>query len=250
MHHVALDRPWPDDRHLNDDVVERARLQPRQHRHLRSRFDLKRPQRVGFADHRVGGGVLGRDGCQIQHLAFMFRQQIERAPHTAQHAKTEHIDLHEAEGVDVVLVPLDYLAVDHGGRLDGHQIVQPFLGQHEAAWMLRHMPRKPDQCARQIHRQAQPAVFQIEVQRRGVFLGNALLAPAPDLGRERAGHILGQTQRLADIAYCAAAAIADDRGAERGTMAAIGVGRSTGSLPRAARARNPRRYRAVPGVRH
>ena len=36
MHHVALDRPRPDDRDLDDEVIEGARLDPRQHRHLRA----------------------------------------------------------------------------------------------------------------------------------------------------------------------------------------------------------------------
>src|SRR5271165_338650 len=89
--------------------------------------------------------------------------------------------------------------------------------------MLRHMPRKPNQRARQIHRQAQPAVLQVEVQCRGVFLGDAFLAPTPDLRSKGAGHILGQTQCFADVAYCTAAAIAYDGGAERGTMAAISM---------------------------
>ena len=105
----------------------------------------------------------------------------------------------------------------------GHQIVQPVLGQNEAARMLRHVPGKADQCARQVQRQAQPAVLQVEVQCSGVFLGDAFLAPAPDLGGQGAGHVLGQTHRLADVAHRAAAAIADDRGAQGGAMAAIGV---------------------------
>ena len=86
MHHIALDRSRPDDRHLNNDIVERARLQPRQHRHLRSRFDLKRPQRVGFADHRIRSRVFGWYRCQIEVLALMFGQEIERPSHAAQHA--------------------------------------------------------------------------------------------------------------------------------------------------------------------
>ena len=41
MDHVALDRSGPDDRHLHDQIVEGAGFQARQHRHLRSRFDLE-----------------------------------------------------------------------------------------------------------------------------------------------------------------------------------------------------------------
>ena len=55
-------------------------------------------------------------------------QQIEGAAHAAEHAEAEHIDLHELEGVDVVLVPFDDLPVLHRGRLDRHQFVEPVAG--------------------------------------------------------------------------------------------------------------------------
>ena len=54
MHHVALDRPGPHDRHLDDEVVEGPGLQPRQHRHLRAALDLEGPDacRPGGSSHR------------------------------------------------------------------------------------------------------------------------------------------------------------------------------------------------------
>ena len=66
MHHVALDRTRAHDRHLDHQVVERARLQARQHRHLRARFDLEHADGVGAADHVVGGRVFRRDRRQGQ----------------------------------------------------------------------------------------------------------------------------------------------------------------------------------------
>jgi hypothetical protein len=41
VHHVALDRARPHDRDLDDEVVEFARFEPRQHRHLGAAFDLE-----------------------------------------------------------------------------------------------------------------------------------------------------------------------------------------------------------------
>ena len=41
MHHVALDRPRPHDRNFDDKIVEAARLQARQHGHLRTALDLE-----------------------------------------------------------------------------------------------------------------------------------------------------------------------------------------------------------------
>ena len=46
VHHVALDRAGPDDRDLDHEVVEFARAQARQHRHLGSAFDLKTPSEL------------------------------------------------------------------------------------------------------------------------------------------------------------------------------------------------------------
>ena len=54
MDHAARDRPGPHDADLNDEVVIAARLQARQHRHLRARLDLKDPDRLRLADHVVG----------------------------------------------------------------------------------------------------------------------------------------------------------------------------------------------------
>ena len=53
MDHVALDRPRPDDRHLDHQIVEAARLEPRQHVHLRPALDLEHAERIALAQHVV-----------------------------------------------------------------------------------------------------------------------------------------------------------------------------------------------------
>ena len=85
-------------------------------------------------------------------------EQVEGAVHAAEHAEPEHVDLHELERVDIVLVPFDDLAIGHRGRLDRHEIVEPVVGQHEPAGMLRQMARRADQLAGKVERQAQPPV--------------------------------------------------------------------------------------------
>ena len=179
MHHVALDRAGPDDRDLDDEIVEGPRLDPRQHRHLRAALDLERAERVGLADHRVGARILGRDGREIEVDALVLAQQVEAALHAGQHAEGQAIDLHELQGVDVVLVPFDDLAVGHRRRLDRHELVEPVVGQDEAAGMLRQVARRADQLLGELQRQAQPAVAEVEVELRGV-LGVDVLGPAPD----------------------------------------------------------------------
>ena len=68
MNHVPLDRPGPNDRHLDHEVVEAPRPQPRQHRHLGPGLDLEHPDGVGGADHVVDGGVFGRDRVERKGL--------------------------------------------------------------------------------------------------------------------------------------------------------------------------------------
>ena len=68
--------------------------------------------------------------------------------------RPEDVDLHELQDVDIVLVPLDHLAVLHGGRLDRHQVGQLVLRQHEAAWVLGQVARMADQLAGDLEREA------------------------------------------------------------------------------------------------
>src|SRR3546814_6849486 len=83
---------------------------------------------------------------------------IERPVHAAEHAEAEHIDLHELEDVDIVLVPFDDLPVFHARGLDRHKIVEPLLRQHKPARMLRQMPRRPDELLRKIERSEERSV--------------------------------------------------------------------------------------------
>jgi hypothetical protein len=57
------------------------------------------------------------------------------------------IYFHELQGVDVVLVPFDHLAVGHRRWFDRHQFVQAIMCQHKTARVLRQMPWRPYQLA-------------------------------------------------------------------------------------------------------
>ena len=113
-------------------------------------------------------------------------RRSKAALHAGQHAERQDVDLHELERVDVVLVPFDDLAVGHRGRLDRHEVVEPVVGQHEAAGVLAEMARRADQLAGEIERQAQASVGEVEVQLLDVPVLDAFLRPAPDLAGERA----------------------------------------------------------------
>ena len=162
MDHVALDRPRPDDRDLDDQVVEAARLQARQHVHLRPALDLEHAERIALAQHVVDLRHLLRDGRQLPALAVMLLDQVEAFADAGQHAEREHVDLEDAELLDVVLVPFDEGAVVHRAIADRHGLGQRPLGQDEAADVLRQMARHADQLLGELHRPLEVRIGEIE----------------------------------------------------------------------------------------
>ena len=107
----------------------------------------------------------------------MLGQEVESLLHAGQHSQGKDVDLHELEGVDVVLVPFDHLPIDHGGGLDRHQVVKAIVGENEAARVLAEMARRPHELAGEIERQPQAPVRKVEVQRLDVLVFDALLRP-------------------------------------------------------------------------
>ena len=162
MDHVALDRARPDDRDLDHEVVEAARLQPRQHVHLRPAFDLEHAERIAAAQHVVDLRHLLRDGRQLPAFAVVLLDEVEAFADAGQHAEREHVDLQDAELVDVVLVPFDEGAVVHRAVADRHRLGQRPLGQDEAADMLRQMARHADQLLGELDRAPEVRVAKVE----------------------------------------------------------------------------------------
>ena len=164
-----------------------------------------------------------------------------------EHAERQHVDLQQAERVDVVLVPFDEGAVVHRRVADGHDLDQRPARQHEAADVLRQVARKAHQLVRQLQHGWRAA------DRSGsrpacahVLLGQLAAARrAPHHAGERGDCVLGQPHRLADVAHGRARAIGDDGGGERRRGRGRSGRRCTGSPPRAARARSRRRCRAA-----
>ena len=138
---------------------------------------------VGVLDHLECLGIVGRDGVHAERdvLASVLFEQIEGAAHAAEHAEAEDIDLHEAQDVDIVLIPLDDLTVLHGGGFDGDKLVQSVLREDETAGMLGEVAGKPDQFPRQIEREPQARVVQIKIQLCRVVVFHAVVGPRPDL---------------------------------------------------------------------
>ena len=138
-----------------------------------------------------------------------------------EHAEPEHIDLEQAERVEIVLVPFDEGAVLHGGIADGNDLGKRAARQHEAADMLGEMAREADQLLGQLKRARKQRVRRIEPGLAHICLGQARIAQAPDGGGERGDGIFAEPHRLADLAHGQPAAIADHGGGEAGPVAAV-----------------------------
>ncbi len=221
MDHVALDRSRTHDRHLDHQIVEDLRLQPRQHVDLRPALDLEDADRVPLAQHVIDVGLFGGNGRQVMVDALMQVHQVEGLSDAGQHAQRQHIDLHQAQFVDIVLVPFDESAVGHGGIADRDQFIQPSARQDKSPDVLRQMPREPHDPPRHIHRPADHGIGRVHTRLLDPFVGDGG-APAAPLGPgQPGGDILGQSQRLADLADGAARAIADDGRGNPGSLAAI-----------------------------
>ncbi len=89
--------------------------------------------------------------------------------------------------------------------------------------MLREVARCADQFTRQLQRQGKTRIAGVEIEFACLIVAHAFERPSPHEPRERPGHVLGQTQRLADLAHRAAGAIARYHRRQSGAGAAIGL---------------------------
>ena len=140
MHHIALDRAGPHNRHFNHKIINIARFQPRQHVDLGTAFDLKHADRITITQHVIDRRIVTRHG-QIR-LSVIKADQIKGLADTGQHPECQNINLHDAQRVDIVLVPLDKIPILHRGGTNRHDRVQPILREHKTAHMLRQVARK------------------------------------------------------------------------------------------------------------
>jgi hypothetical protein len=224
MHHAALNGPGPHDRHLDHQVFVTARLQARQHRHLRPALDLEHADGVGVADHVEHLLVVVGNIVHFHHRAPPAIHVIEPAANGAQHAEREHVDLEHAHGFEVVLFPLDDGAVFHRRLLDGHQPRELGVREHEAADVLAQVARKALEPLRQLDPldELEFVLLHADARARGIqlFAEHGIVEPVVVLG-EFIDQPLVDADGLAHVAQRTARAIADDDGGDGGPFAAV-----------------------------
>ena len=130
---AALDGAGPDERDLDDEVVEVLGLQAREGRHLGAALDLEDAHGVGAAHHRVDVLVVGRQRPQVEPSAVEVGHEVGHAVQGLQHAQAEEVELDESGVGAVLFVPLEDGAVLHAGRFDRHDLGDRLLGEHHAA---------------------------------------------------------------------------------------------------------------------
>ena len=86
MHHVALNRSRPNDRHFDHHVVKTFRFHSRQRRHLCAALDLKHADGVGVLHDLEGFLVVLWNVGEIERPPS-FATQLERVLHHRHHAK-------------------------------------------------------------------------------------------------------------------------------------------------------------------
>ncbi|MNS31082.1 hypothetical protein D3C72_631260 [compost metagenome] len=189
--HVALDRTGPHDGDLDDEVVDLPRFQPGQHVDLGPAFYLEDADGMAPAQHVVDGRI-GR--LEIMHFHLepgMLPQQVEGLADAGQHAERQHIDLHQPQGVDVVLVPFDEGAVGHGRIADGDQFVQSVLGQDEAADVLGQVTRRVEQACRHLDRPGDHRIGRVQAGLTDVAVADLRPPASPLAGGQAGGDVLG-----------------------------------------------------------
>jgi error-prone DNA polymerase len=214
MHHVALDRAGAHDGDLDHKVVEAGRLEARQHGHLRPRLDLEHADRIGALQHAVGGGVLGGDVLQAADARLVAADQDQGLADRREHAQGEDVDLEQAEGLDVLLVPLDYRALGHGGVLHRYQLRDGAARDHEAADMLGQVAGKAEDFLHQAVEQAcrvfAAGGFREALLGEAFFQVALLVPPSQGLGEVIDEHGV-EAEGATDIAHGAARAVGDER---------------------------------------
>jgi hypothetical protein len=235
MHHVALDRARPHDRDFDHEIVEFIRLETRQHRHLRTAFDLEYAKRVGTLQHAINRLLFFWDRREVEislpvvflrpgraeRNAIVLLGELECLAKTREHAEPQHIDLEDPERVEIVLVPFDEGPVAHRAVGDRHHLVEPAAGNDEPADMLGEMARKGlNLHGKRAHlSHARTVHIDAGAPQLGGAYGTA--AHAPDRGGERADHVFRQSEGLADLADGGTAAIGDDGRSDAGMVASV-----------------------------
>jgi len=219
--HIPLDRPGPNNRDLNDQIIKLPGLQPGEHVDLGTAFHLKGADAVALLQHLVHRRIFCRYAVQPIVAQSVFPDEVEAFADTGQHPQRQYIDLQQVERGNVVLVPFDERAIFHGAIMDGNGFIQTVFGEHKATNMLRQMARKIEQLADQRMQLGNLRIGRIKACLHQPLFRQLPPEAAPDRPRQPRRDILGQAKRLAHLAHRAARTVMDHGGGDGRTVAFV-----------------------------
>ena len=140
--------------------------------------------------------------ARVKVALVMAGEQIEGAADAREHAEAEHVDLEEADGVEVVLVPLDAGAVGHGGVADGTICESGLRVSTKPPTCWERWRGKPVSSCVSSSTRARRGIGGIEAGFAHVLFGQgAARMRAPDHAGQRRDRILRKPHHLADLAH-------------------------------------------------
>ena len=142
VNRVALDRAGPDDRDLDDEVVEVGRLRLRQGLHLGPAFDLEDPDGIGCLEHREDLRHLLGQPVEVEADGAVVLDQLEGLVDRGEHPKPEQVELDQLDRLDVALVELDDDAVLHRRPLERRDVDERGGGHEHPAAVDAQVARK------------------------------------------------------------------------------------------------------------
>src|SRR5689334_8767659 len=101
MYHISLDRPRPDDRDFDDEIVEAPRLQPRQRIHLCTALDLENTDCVGGTEVVIHHLIVHVELREVHGRAARVSYVQQAILDQCQHPESEQIDFHETHRIEI-----------------------------------------------------------------------------------------------------------------------------------------------------
>ena len=147
--------------------------------------------------------------------------QIKRFADASEHPQRQHINLEDAQLINIVLVPFDKTTIRHRPVADRHRLDQRPFGEDKPAHMLAQMTRHPDHLIRQLDRAGHEWITQIDPRLCRFTRANLTAPRAPDRFGQRRGYIFGQAHDLAHFAHRHARTIMDHCGTKGRPMAPV-----------------------------
>ena len=189
MHHIALNGAGAHQGHFDGEVIKIARLKARQHVDLGAAFHLEHADRVALTQHVVSGHITTWNAGEIKLLAGVRFKIGKGFPDAGEHSQSQNIHLHQAQGLNVVLIPFNESALCHGRIANGHQFIQTPTRQNKAAHMLRQMARKTDNALGEFHHAGELGVSRIKPGLADLRVSDFCAPTAPLRGRNGGGYI-------------------------------------------------------------